>query len=72
MPGERLDPVLERRPPQRLGRNRRLEPRLRLAVREHLLERRPEVEGEGLAALGALALPLLVGRVGIRRTVASR
>ncbi len=50
---------------------RRLEPGLRLAVREHVLERRPEVERERLPALLALARPLrvrgrLVGRPVVR------
>src|SRR5581483_989173 len=59
---ERLGAVLERRPAQRLRRPRGLEPGLGLAVREHLLERRAEVERERLAALGRLPRALRLGR----------
>ena len=54
--------ALQRRPAQRLGRRRRRQPGLGLAVRERLLDRRPEVERQRVAALGPLARPL-----GLRR-----
>src|SRR5581483_10823150 len=61
--GERLVAGLERRPAQRLRRHRRVETGLFLAAREHLLERRAEVEREGVAARLALPGTLLLRRL---------
>src|SRR3954468_14336583 len=55
--------ILERRPAQRLGLDRRGQARLLLAVGEHVLQRRAEVERQRVAALGLLALAL--GRRGL-------
>ena len=66
---ERVVARLERRPPQRLRRRRRLEARLLLAAGDHLLERRPEVERRRVAALGPLARALRLGRRLVDRAV---